>query len=160
MPDTYDANIRQMITNGYAESVPEAELLKDDGTVWYLPHHPVVNDSKPGKVRPVFDCAAKLYDVSLNNECYQGPNLVNPLVGVLSRFRLYPYAIMGDIEAMYLQVRVPECDRNALRFLWFDGETAREYRMTSHLFGRVWWACSSAYALRRIVAFGVFLCIN
>ena len=151
MTDTYDANIRQMITNGYAESVPEAELLKEDGTVWYLPHHPVVNDSKPGKVRPVFDCAAKLYDVSLNNQCYQGPNLVNPLVGVLSRFRLYPYAIMGDIEAMYLQVRVPECDRNALRFLWFDGETAWEYRMTSHLFGGVWCACSSAYALRRIV---------
>ena len=37
MTHTYDSNIRQMITNGYAESVPEAELLKDDGTVWYLP---------------------------------------------------------------------------------------------------------------------------
>ena len=140
MTETFDANIRQMITNGYAESVPEAE---DDGTVWYLTHHPVVNDSKPGKVSPVFDCAAKLYDVSLNNQCYQGPNLLNPLVGVLSWFRLYPYAIMGDIEAVYLQVWVPECDRNAQRFLWFDGETAQEYQMTSHLFG--WVMCTVTF---------------
>ena len=151
MTETFDAIIRQMITNGYAESVPEAELLKDDGTIWYLTHHPVVNDSKPEKVSPVFGCAAKLYEVSLNNQCYQGPNLLNPLVSVLSWFRLYPYAIMGDIEAVYLQVWVPECDRNAQRFLWFDGETAQEYQMTSHLFGWVKCTCNSAYALRFIV---------
>ena len=120
MTETYDANIRQMITNGYAESVPEAEILKDDGTVWYLPHHPVVNDSKPGKVRPVFDYAAKLYDVSLNNQCYQGLNLVKPLVGVLSRFRLYPYVIMGDIEAIVIRGLLLFQEAIWLRLGWDD----------------------------------------
>ena len=65
------------------------------------------------------------------------------------RFRQYRFAIIADIEAMYLQVRVPENDRNALRFLWYDGGRVVEYRMTSHLFGGVWCAASSTYALRR-----------
>ena len=66
------------------------------------PHHAVVSESKPGKVRIVFDCAAKLDGVSLNNQCLQGPDLNNKLLHVLLRFRQYQYAIMADIEAMYL----------------------------------------------------------
>ncbi|PFX12338.1 hypothetical protein AWC38_SpisGene23725 [Stylophora pistillata] len=46
---------------------------------------------------------------------------------------------MCDIEAMFYQVRVPEEDRDLLRFLWWEnGDTSREpqeYRMTVHLFG-------------------------
>ena len=56
---------------------------------------------------------------------------------------------MADSKAMYLQVRVPEIDRDCLRFLWLsDGEIV-EYRMTSHLFGGVWCASISTYDLRR-----------
>lgn len=46
---------------------------------------------------------------------------------------------MCDIEAMFYQVRVPQEDRDLLRFLWWEnGDTSREpqeYRMTVHLFG-------------------------
>ena len=52
---------------------------------------------------------------------------------------------------MYLQVRIPEKDRNTLRFLWQIGGSVVEYRMTSHLFGGVWCASSSTFALRKIV---------
>ena len=42
---------------------------------------------------------------------------------------------------MFHQVRVPECDRSFLRFLWWpDGDLSRalaEYQMTVHLFGAV-----------------------
>ena len=61
------------------------------------------------------------------------------------------YAITADIVAMYLQVRIPEKDRNTLRFLWQIGGSVVEYRMTSHLFGGVWCASSSTFALRKIV---------
>ena len=104
---------------------------------------------KPGKVRVVFDCAASQSGVSLNNQCMQGPDLVNKLLSVLLRFRQYHYAIMADIESTYLQVRIPPRDRNALRFLWFVNDALTHYRMTSHLFGGVWCASSSTYALRR-----------
>ena len=129
----------------------EDELSVSDGSVWYLPHHGVVSESKPGKLRVVFDCAATHAGVSLNSECFQGPDLNNKLVSVLWRFRQYKYAIMADVEAMYMQVKIPLEDRNALRFLWYKDESIREYRMTSHLFGGVWCASSSTYALRRIV---------
>ena len=98
----------------------------------------------------VYDCAASLKGVSLNNQCMRGPN--NKLIiDVLLRFRRYPWAITADIEGMYNQVRVPVEDRNSLRFLWALGGIVKEFRMTSHLSGGVWCASSSAYALRRTV---------
>ena len=47
-----------------------------------------------------------------------------------------------------MQVKIPETDRNALRFLWYDDdENIVSYRMTSHLFGGIWCSSSSTYAL-------------
>ena len=137
MTRSYGDGIRKLPEDGHAESVPAECVSRDDGRVWYLPHHAVTSESKPGKVRIVVDCAAKCCGVSLNSECYQGPDLCNKLLNVLLRFRQYNCALMADIKAMYLQVRVPEVDRDCLRFLWqCDGEIV-EYRMTSHLFGGV-----------------------
>ena len=151
MLETYKEKLEKLCTDGYAEPVPESELYVNDGSVWYLPHHAVVSESKPGKVRIAFDCAAKLDGVSLNNQCLQGPDLNNKLLHVLLRFRQYQYAIMADIEAMYLQVKIPLKDRNSLRFLWSEDGSIIEYRMTSHLFGGVWCASSSTFALRKTV---------
>ena len=110
-----------MVLDGYAEPVPEDQLNSVDSRVWYLPHHAVISDSKPGKLRIVYDCAASLKGVSLNNQCMSGPDLNNKLIDVLLRFRRYPWAITADIEGMYNQVRVPVEDRNSLRFLWVFG---------------------------------------
>ena len=89
--------------------------------------------------------------MSLNNQCLQGPDLTNKLISVLLRFRQYKFAVMGDIEAMYLQVRIPWYDRNALHFLWLEKDNIVEYRMMSHLFGGVWCSSSSTFALRQTV---------
>ena len=56
----------------------------------------------------VFDCSARFGGISLNDELLQGPELTNPLVGVLTRFRQEPVVFMGDTDAMFHQVRVPE----------------------------------------------------
>ena len=148
----YDENIAKMLDKGYVERVPDQELCLNDGSVWYIPHHPVISQSRPDKVRPVFDCAAKFQGVSLNSECFQGPNLTNNLIDVLLRFRQYKFAITADIESMYLQVRIPDRDRNALRFLWYGGNNVVQYRSASHLFGGKWSGSASSYALRRTVA--------
>ena len=151
LTEKYDENVKQMVSKGYAEVVPCSELDIHDGSVWYLPHHHVVSPSKPNKLRVVFDCAAKFHDVSLNSQCLQGPDLVNKLIHVLLRFRQFRFAVMADIEAMYLQVRVPHCDRNALRFLWVNDGQVTELRMTSHLFGGVWSGGASTFSLRQTV---------
>jgi hypothetical protein len=147
----YDDEMQKLFEAGYAELVPAEEIACAD-KIWYLPHQPVLNDKKPDKLRIVFDCAAKWCGESLNDKCMQGPDLNNRLLYVLLRFRQHEFAIISDIEAMYHQVVIPEVDRNALRFLWYDanGEIIH-CRMTRHLFGGIWCSASSTYALRRVL---------
>ena len=150
LTDRYSEGIQKFMDKGYAERVPEDEISLNDGSVWYLPHFHVLHEAK-GKLRIVMDCAATHQGISLNSQCHQGPNLLNNLLHILLRFRQYPYAIMADVESMYLNVRVPVAQRNALRFLYFGSEGELVYmRMTSHLFGRVFSGSASAYALQRM----------
>lgn len=37
----YKGFMEEMITKGYAEKVPQEQLLRKKGTVWYIPHHGV-----------------------------------------------------------------------------------------------------------------------
>ena len=149
--ERYKQEIMKLLVNGYAEEVPIQEIHAKRRT-WYLSHHAVITDKKPDKLRIVFDCSSKYMGSSLNDRCLQGPDLNNKLVNILMRFRTHEYVVMADVEAMYHQVKIPLKDRNVLRFLWIDdsGEV-KHYRMTSHLFGGVWCACSSTYALRRTI---------
>jgi hypothetical protein len=150
--NAYDDEISKLLVENHAEIVPVYDVNKV-GKVWYLPHHAVISDKKPGKVRIVFDCAAKFAGESLNDKCLQGPDLNNKLLPVLLRFRQYPYAVMSDVQAMYYQVLIPPEDRDALRLLWYDKEgEIIHLRMTKHVFGGVWCAASSTYALRRVVS--------
>lgn len=111
----------------------------------------MISPKKPEKVRIVYDCASQYQGQSLNDRVLQGPDLVNKLLHVLLRFRQHTYALQADIEAMYNQVIIPVRDRDALRFLWVKDGSLLHYRKKVHLFGGVWCASSSTYALRRTV---------
>ena len=146
----YVDGINDLLKQGYAVPVPEQDVHRSDGKVWYLPHHPVINPNKE-KIRIIFDCAAEYGGVSLNSRVRQGPDLTNKLVGVLTRFRLNPIAIMADIQAMFHQVRVTRDDQDTLRFLWWpEGNLSKfpmSYKMTMHLFGGTWSPSCYTYAL-------------
>ena len=43
------------ISSGFARKFSENELVKESGTHWYLPPHPVTSPTKPGKVCIVLD---------------------------------------------------------------------------------------------------------
>ena len=106
----------KIIGKGYAEQVPPQQVNRNDGRVWYLPHHGIYHPKKPEKIRVVFDCSAKFIGTSLNEQLLQGPNLANNLLGVLIRFRQENVALVGDIESMFYQVKVPVEERDYLRF--------------------------------------------
>ena len=148
----YSSYINEMIDKGYAEEVPTQQLSSGHSNVWYIPHHGVYHPRKK-TLRVVFDCAATFKGTSLNRELLQGPNLNSTLLGVLLRFRQEPVAIMGDVQAMFHQVQVPEKDRDFLRFLWWpEGDLTKhvaEFRMTVHLFGAVSSPSCAIYALRK-----------
>ena len=123
--------MNDIIRKGFARKVPEDRASAKSGQLWYIPHNGVYHPRKPNKIRVVFDCSARFGGTSLNDQLLQGPDLTSCLVSVLSRFRQQPIAFMGDIDAMFHQVRVPDKQRNV------------------HLFGAVSSPSSSNFALRR-----------
>ena len=60
---------------------------------------------------------------------------------------------MADIESMFLQVRVPLENANALRFLWWPNgdlqSEPEEYQMLVHLFGATSSPSCASFALRQ-----------
>ena len=151
--EDYVAFLKEVISEGYAEKVPQNVLNRSDGKVWFIPHRAVYHHKKPDKIRVVFNCSAQFHGTSLNNELFQGPDLTISLVGVLIRFRQDPVAVMADVQSMFHQVPVPEEDRDLLRFLWWPkGDFTKkleEYRMTVHLFGAVSSPSCANFAMRR-----------
>ena len=151
--EKYRLTIDDYISKGHARMVPEEQVDVVDKPLWYLPHHPVFHPQKPGKVRVVFDCAARFCDTSLNDQLLQGPDLTNNLTGVLLRFRQAPVALMSDIEQMFHQVLVAPDDCHALRFLWWkDSNPANDlvdHQMLVHLFGATSSPCCASFALGR-----------
>ena len=151
--DDYVVFLEEVISAGYPEKVPQNVLDRSDGKVWFIPHHSVYHNKKPDKICVVFNCSAQFHGTSLNNELFQGPDLTNSLVGVLIRFRQDPVAVVGDVQSMFHQVRVPEEDSDLLQFLWWPkGDLAKkleEYRMTVHLFGAVSSPSCANFAMRR-----------
>jgi len=150
--EEYVTFMSKIIQDGYSSIVSQDDLMKNDGRIWYLPHHGVYHPRK-NKLRVVFDCAARFKGTSLNERLLQGPNLTNTLVGVLIRFRQEEVALMGDIDSMFHQVRVPCTDASYLRFLWWqNGDIKKEpteYQMNVHLFGATSSPSCVNYALRK-----------
>ena len=122
---------------------------------WYLPHHPVVNPNKPGKVRKVLNGAAKFHVASLDKSILTGPDWLQNLINVFLRFRQHPFAVSADIEGMFLQVGVLPCDtidsyycafcggRTPHLILWYPsihatylGQKVRSPRPTTHFNAR------------------------
>ena len=111
------------------------------GREFYIPHKPVIRETAEStKLRVVYDASARAHDKapSLNDCLHASPPLQNQLWAVLVRARFHPILTTGDIKQAFLQVRISEQDRDALRFHWIaDLETRRvaTLRFTRALFG-------------------------
>ena len=149
----YTSAIDDYLSKGYAEPLRESDVsFENTEPCWYLPHHAVFHPKKPNKIRVVFDCAARCNGTSLNEQLLAGPDILNSLIGVLSRFRKEKIALVADIEAMYHQVAVDPKDQRYLRFLWWpNGDTSltpSHYCMKVHVFGATSSPTCALYALR------------
>ena len=82
-----------------------------------------------------------------------GPNLLQNITFVLSRFRQHKYAVSADIVGMFLQVGVLARDQISLSFLWSEDTTPDVvvHQYTRNIFGaRVSPTCAN-FALRKTV---------
>ena len=91
------------------------------------------------KLRMVYDASARAHiDAPSLNDCLNpGPLLQNHLWNVIIRSRFHPVLIAGDLQKVFLQVRIKACERDALMFHWKPNEHSQleTLRFTRALFG-------------------------
>ncbi|VDP83699.1 unnamed protein product [Echinostoma caproni] len=114
LKEAYCNAMKRNLELGYIE--PAAREAEKERILWYLPHQPVINPKKPLNTMVVFDCVAERAEIALNHRLIQGPVLTTPLIEVLGRFRLGSAAAAADIDEMFIQVTVPEGQRDAPRY--------------------------------------------
>ncbi|XP_037813637.1 uncharacterized protein LOC119604840 [Lucilia sericata] len=135
LQQTMQAEIDKLICKGYARKVSEEEMSSNAGRIWYLPIFVALNPNKPGKVRLVWDAAAKSHNKSLNDFLICGPDLLTSLFNILIEFRVGQIAICGDIAEMFHRINVKDEDMHAQRFLWFENGNICAYVMKALTFG-------------------------
>ena len=99
---------------GIIEEVPSKEINWKKNPLFYLPHRPVIRESRVStKIRPVFDASAKAKTgVSLNDCLHAGPDLIE----ILIRFRKWKVALNADIQKAFLQICLQPEDKDVHRF--------------------------------------------
>ena len=151
----YRDSIANDVEKGYCRKLSPEESSAAVKRQWFLPHHPVLNPNKPGKIRKVFNAASTFQGTSLNDQLLTGSDLLNSLVGVLMRFREERVALSAGIESMFSQVAVPEDDQLVLRFYWsflqFSDRTSPPdvYQFTRLIFGAKCSPTSANYVLHQ-----------
>ena len=149
--ERYAQTIKDDLETGYVKTVERSESQKRSKREWHLPHHPVLNPNKPGKVRRVLNGAALFHKQSLNSALMAGPDLLQNLLYIILKFCQHRYAVSADIEGMFLQVGVPDKDQTSLRFLWREDPTQKVvvHQYTRHIFGAIDSPTCANYALQR-----------
>ena len=134
----YDDIIKAQIENGIVERAP---LTPDANKEFYLPRKPVFREGRETtKLRVVYDASAKSSreSPSLNKCLEKRPPSQNLLWNILVRNRFKPYAITADIQKAFLQIRILEFNRDALRFQWIKNQDINQVdilRFTRLVFG-------------------------
>ena len=150
--ERYADTIREDIRKGYVVIVEPHDPRKRTDREWYLPHHPVVNPKKPGKVRRVLNGASKFHGTSLNKSLLVGLDLLQKLIFVLLRFRQHKYSVSADIEGKFFQVGVLARDQISLRLFLLREDTFSDvvvHQYTRHIFGARDSPTCANFALRK-----------
>ena len=145
LKEKYQATLDADLEKGYVVKVHDSESLTDN--VSFLPHHPVTNENKPGKVRRVANASSIFQGQSFNSNSLKGPDLLSNLTGVIMRFRENRNALCADIEQTFMQVKVDPKDRLYIRFLWNNSGHIETYEYTRQIFGATDSPCIASYAL-------------
>ncbi|XP_076248135.1 uncharacterized protein LOC143187841 [Calliopsis andreniformis] len=143
----------------YSEFLTEYESLSHmtrleflDKTRLYIPHRAVVRtESATTKLRVVFNASSKTAGGrSLNDILHVGPKLQNDITAVLTRWRLYQYVLVADIEKMFRQILVAAEDRRFQCIVWRTPETERNiaFELKTVTYGT---ACAPYLSMRTLL---------
>ena len=143
--------IEKLVEQGYSRKLSVSELKGPVGGTWYLPYF--MNYKKPDKPRLVFDGSRKFRGTSLNGELLSCPNLLNSLFCILMHLRENEHPVSMDIKGMFHQVRVPEKDQPAQRYVYRHPDSSgppETYQLLVHFFGAASSMTTCVYALQQL----------
>lgn len=117
----YGEQIHDMVTRGAAIRFTREQIEDWNGPVWYISHLVAPNHhSSSTPVRIVWNSSQEFKGISLNNLLHKGPDVLNPIQGVLLRFRSRLYAALGDVKKMYNSVWLKDEEVHVHQFFWRD----------------------------------------
>ena len=123
-----------------------------DKSQTFLPHDGVWKEtSTTTKLRTVFNGSSKVKTgVSVNDLLHVGPNLLQNPVALICAWHRYKIALSADVEKMFRQIGVEQCDQPFQSILWrFNkSEPIQVYRLTTVTYGL---ACSPFLAIRTLL---------
>ncbi|XP_043264010.1 uncharacterized protein LOC122404151 [Colletes gigas] len=118
----------------------------------YIPHRAVIRtDSTTTKLRVVFNATSRTTGGrSLNDILHVGPKLQNDITSVLTRWRLYEYVLVADIEKMFRQILVAPQDRRFQCIVWCAPETEqlKAFELNTVTYGT---ACAPYLSMRTLL---------
>ena len=134
--EDYNNIIQEQLQQGIVEPAPG----QPSGNEFYIPHKAVVKKgAESTQLRIVYDASARENNSapSLNDCLHPGPALQNQLWGILVKSRFHPVLLTGDLKKAFLQIRIKQEERDALRFHWQEpaSDEIKIYRFTRALFG-------------------------
>ena len=83
------------------------------GSLWYLMHFLTTQ----GKFRIVYNGSAKFKKRSINQEILQGPDLLQPLVNVITPFWKGTIAMTADVSECFFPYQ-----QKFFRIIWFEND--------------------------------------
>ena len=117
------------MNRGVLTKITEEEEKKYKGPVSYVNAHEVYKpDSTSTPVRIVLNSSLKYKGLSPNDVWVKGPNTLNYMFGILLRFRVHKYALIGDIKKMYTNIRTTEAEKHMRRVVWRFTDTDKEFQ--------------------------------
>ena len=119
--------------SNYIELVYDGDKVKKP--VWYLPYFV----TSQAKKRIVYDGRAEFDGVCVNEFIETGPDLLNSLADILTRFRLGKFGMMADLTKCFFQIGLPEDQRDLFRILWFDNIDISQGKLVKFRFTRHPW---------------------
>lgn len=155
----YSAQIHEMVSREAAVRLTEEELQNWSGSIWYISHLLAPNThSVTTPVRLVWNSSQRFKGLSLNDLLMKGPDVLNPIRGVLLRFRSGRFAALGDIRKMYNSVWLEDREKHLHRFLWRDSEEEEigEYAITRVNMGDKPAGCIAQLAMRETANLPMF----
>ncbi|XP_060783164.1 uncharacterized protein LOC132890373 [Neoarius graeffei] len=155
----YASQVHKMVSRRAAVKLSKEVLQSWTGPVWYISHLIAPNPhSVSTPVRLVWNSSQKYSGLSLNDILIKGPDVLNPIRGVLLRFRTGVFTALGDIRKMYNSVWLEEREVHLHRFLWRDTEDAEieEFAITRVNIGDKPAGCIAQVAMRETASLPSF----